>query len=256
MLDVASVAERTAIERMLSHARLPSAARREGAGWVAVRTGAASNDLNGVVTEGAAGLGGGTAQELVAWFDDVPTSWLTTVSDPVLTRLLLGLGAEPERAGHWCGRSVTAPADVRPFGRVEPVVDDSTIEDWASVASACGWFDGPQDHRTRTRLIAELVDDQPAFRHWVVRNDGHPVGMAAAYAGSQALELTAVAVVGSHRRRGVGAALVQHALAWGRGQGTENAVAAPSPDGALLFSSLGFAFASVRPDMCFYLGAR
>ena len=242
-MDVAAVAERTALGRLLCQADLPGTEVRGGEGWVAIRTGLGSNDLNGVVSQGAEGVSAADVADLVAWFDGVPASWLTSRADPLLTELLVAAGARPERAGHWVGRDLVVAEPSLP-GVVLPLGDPS---DHLDVAQACGWF-GPDERAARR----EQLLPHPLLVHRVVRRDGEPVAMATGFVGT-ALEVVAVAVRPEHRRQGLARALVEDLVAVGHDRGLGQVVAAPTPDGARLFAAMGFTSAPVTPDVCFYL---
>ena len=241
-MDVAALAERTVLGRLLCQADLPGTDVRGGDGWVAVRSGAAANDLNGVVSEGAEGIDAAVVADLVAWLDGVPSSWMTSRADPRLTALLLGAGAVPEHTGRWVGREL--PADVVLPEGVLPLGD---TDDHLDVAEACGLAE-PGDRAVRRAALRP----HPLFLHVVVRRGGRPVGMATGFAGP-ALEVVQVGVVPDHRRRGVGRSLVEALELAGRERGLTEVVAAPSPEGARLFAALGFEEAPVTPDVCFYL---
>jgi GNAT superfamily N-acetyltransferase len=60
-------------------------------------------------------------------------------------------------------------------------------------------------------------------------------------------------VLPAHRRRGIGAALTRARLAAALTQGAHQAVLSPSPDGARLHESQGFALVPAPPDRWFYL---
>lgn len=241
-MEVAALAERTALGRLLSQADLPGTEVRGGDGWVALRSGVSSNDCNGVVSEGADGIDAGVVADLVAWLDGVPASWLTSRADPRLTRLLVDAGAVSERTGSWSGREL--PADLALPGGVLPLGDPV---DHLDVAEACGLAD-PADRAVRRTGLRS----HPLFVHVVVRRGGRPVGMATGFAGT-ALEVVQVGVLPDHRRQGVATALVEALMVAGRERGLGAVVAAPTPEGGRLFASMGFEVAPVTPDVCFYL---
>ncbi len=65
---------RAARERLLSLGEVSKV--RRGPGYVAIRSGLDSNDLNGVVAESGFVPSALLAADLVAWVDDAPAQWL------------------------------------------------------------------------------------------------------------------------------------------------------------------------------------
>lgn len=242
-MHVAVAGHQAARERLLSVGEVGEV--RRGSGYVAIRSGFQSNDLNGLVAERGFVPTAVLVAELVAWFDGAPAQWLAAAPDPALTDVLEGAGLIAERTGWWCGRAVggstasTASTASTPSSAVERVW---SLGEWTAVAMACGW-----DERPSYDLISRP--------HWVARRDGRAVGMASGWHGEQC-ELVDVAVLPDARRCGVGSALVQTILAWAAGRGAVDVVAAPSPDGWALLSSLGFESMPVTPDVAFYFSAR
>lgn len=230
-MDVAALGHLAARERLADLAACGEV-RRE-AGYVAVRTGLDSNDLNGVVADAGFRPEPAVVAGLVGWFAGVPAQWLAAGPDPWLTAVLVAAGLTPERTGHWCGRAVGPHV---PAPGVERV---ATVAEWSPVAQACGWGERP----------AYDLAQRP---HWVARRDGRAVGVASGWIG-EACELVDVAVLPTARRTGVGTALVETVLAWAAASGAREVVAAPSPDGWALLSGLGFEAAPVVPDVAFYL---
>ncbi len=241
-MEVAALAERTVLGRLLSQADLPGTEVRGGDGWVALRSGMCANDLNGVVSEGADGIDAAVVADLVAWLAGVPASWLTSHADPRLTALLLDAGASAERTGRWVGREL--PGDLALPEGVLPLGDPADLLD---VAEACGLAD-PGDRVLRRAALRS----HPLTVHVVVRRDGRAVGTATGFAGT-ALEVVQVGVLPEHRRQGIGRTLVEALMVAGRERGLGAVVAAPSPEGGRLFAALGFEVAPVTPDVCFYL---
>lgn len=238
---VAAYGERSAIGRLLSLADRPDTEVRSGEGWVAVRTGLASNDLNGVVSLTSEGIDAALVADLAGWWGSTPASWLTPDPDPDLTALLADQGWHAERTGSWAGRPV---ADDLPDGSGAIPLGDPG--DHLDVAQACGWSE-PSERAARRALLAP----HPLYTHVVVRRDGRAVGAATGFLGA-ALELVDVMVLPDARRAGVGTALVGALVAWGRERGATDVVAAPSPDGAALLGALGFEIVPVTPDVCSY----
>jgi predicted N-acetyltransferase YhbS len=88
----------------------------------------------------------------------------------------------------------------------------------------------------------------PAVLHWVAEEDGRVVGELLAHvlrlpSGSgRELLLYSVGVRASHRRHGVGSALVREMLAWAREQGVEEVwVLADNPGAQAFYAAHGFA---------------
>lgn len=246
-MDWAREGHRLAISRVLALADLPSAAARSGDGWTAVRTGAASNDLNAVISEPGLVPPVALLGELRDWWDGVPASWLVESPSSRLTQALVVAGWSPERTGRWCGQSsgwfAHAPGEVS-----VDIVSGSGVDEWLDIADGCGWFEDERDRDVRRSLLQAASGDDRQ-RLWLARLDDRPVGMARGGRGDGVTEVVDVAVVESARRQGVGTALVAAVILWG---GDTGVIAAPSPDGWRLFESLGFDNVPVVPDVCFY----
>lgn len=236
--------ERSAIGRLLALADRPGTEVRGGEGWVAVRTGLASNDLNGVVSLGA-DVDAALVADLADWWGEAPACWLVPDPDPALTALLQAAGWHPERTGRWAGRPL---GDDLPSGRGAIPMGDPA--DHLDVRQACGWFDADERHDRRA-----LLAPHPLWHHVVVRRGPRVVGAASGFVGA-ALEVVDLAVLPDERRTGVGSALLGALVAWGRERGAEHVVAAPSHDGARLLAAHGFVLAPVTPDVCAYSPGR
>lgn len=100
---LAESAHRAAIAQLLHYGAAPGCEVRHGDGWVAVRTGAHSNDMNGVVSQVGAVISPATAAEVIRWFDLTPASWFVARPARRLTEVLIAAGARPERHGRWSG---------------------------------------------------------------------------------------------------------------------------------------------------------
>lgn len=245
--ELAALAHLTTIERLSHLVSVPGAQLRRGTGWTAVRSGIPSNDDNVVLSTRDARIAPAELDSLRAWMRGVPWSWYMDSVDDALTAMLLERGADPERTGWWCGRPLQGEVAAPTRGRVETVTADHWVEGYLDVFEACGWFEA--DERAARR--AQLPWDS-SFRHVVVLDGDEVVGGATGFVGT-ALEIVDVAVRTSVRRRGFGRALVGDLERWGAARGVDTVYAAPSQDGAELFRALGFAFARVQPDVCFYL---
>lgn len=242
--DIAAHGERSAIGRLLALADRPGTEVRSGEGWVALRTGLASNDLNGVVSLGAH-VDASLVAELDDWWGELPACWLVPDPDPALTGMLESAGWRPERTGHWAGRVLDA--DLPSGDGAIPMGDPA---DHLDVLQACGWFE-PGERSGRRRLLTP----HPLWHHVVVRRGTRAVGAASGFVGAS-LEVVDLAVVADERRSGVGTALLGALAAWGRERGAEHVVAAPSPDGARLLAAHGFVTAPVTPGVCSYRPGR
>lgn len=244
----AELAERTTIERLRRLAPSPGVDTLAGPGWLAVRTGVQSNDLNGVLPVTDAPLTG--LEPALAFLVGLPASVLTAPRHglaPASERLLVDVGARPETTGVWCGRALATshPPGTTTSGEGP---DPAGVE---QVLGRCGWWHDSAD-RDRRHALAVLEAERDDGALLTVRVDGTPVAALRAFAGS-ALEIVDVAVLPEHRRRGHATRLVEQALVWGASRGRAEVVAAPSPDGARLFAALGFTTVPVTPGACWYL---
>lgn len=251
-MDIARTAHRCSVDRATALADLAPVSVRSGQGWLAIRSGAASNDLNVVLSEVGFLPQSRLVEELAGWFGGVPASWLTTEPAESLTRALTHAGWMPERTGRWCGRAVGPTRPALDAVEVNALASQGDLDDWLGIAASCGWYETLADHDVRRDLMRAMMGDR---RHaaLVARLDGQPVGMVAGWCDGVAVEVVGVAVRAEARRRGVGAALVSQVMTWGAGRGAREVVAAPSPDGWRLLGSLGFEDVAVVPDTCFYL---
>jgi GNAT superfamily N-acetyltransferase len=240
--DIAADGHRLSRTRLRSVANASSVQTRAGNGWFAVRSGAFSNDLNGVVADAEFVPDVELLISLQEWFGTVPATWLAATPSTRGTDLLLDAGWTSERTGRWAGRSAWR---AEPSDDVQRVTDESGLETWLDVAEECGWFDGPSQRDARRTLAGGL-----AWPRWVAWRDGRPVGMATGFRVAGLLEIVDVAVVASARRQGVGTALVAGVMAGS--PASDCVIAAPSSDGWQLFRSMGFTNVPVTPDVCFY----
>ena len=221
-------------------------------GVYAVRTGVASNSENGALS-GA--VDAEVARRLVAWFADarLPASWL--VGDVQAAAVLEAVGCTPERSAV----EMRGPVPELPPGgsvdvAVDAVADERALEAWLEVAGACGWFESEEERRALRKLYASIgLGVSAPLRLRLARAGDAPVGMAAAFHTGRTVLLTAVGVLPSARRRGIGRALALARLREARDRGCDSAVLAPSPDGAALYRSLGFETHPQPPDRWFYL---
>lgn len=253
-MDIARTGHGCAVGRATALAELAPAAVRSGPGWLAVRSGAASNDLNLVVSEPGFVPDPQLLDRLLDWFEPLPASWLVREPDDSLTHTLVVAGWMSERTGRWCGRtfsSLPCLPSVTESVTVQAVTDDDGLDAWLDIAAACEWVETAEDRRLRGELLRAAARDR-RWAAWVARLEGRPVGMARGWSNGPHIELVDVAVRHEARRHGLGTALVSSALAWGAARGASEVVAAPSPDGWLLFEALGFHNVPVDRDVCFY----
>ena len=255
-LGIAYAAQHSAEAQLAACAEAPGIAVRRGRDWFAVRTGVDSNNMNGVVSEAQAEISAELVDDLVAWFraDAVPASWLTTIPDPQLTRTLLAAGARAERTGYWSGCSMPTPVRPPAAGvEVVRVVSDHHLEEWLDVAAECGWIEDDSDREARYRLYLALGLDGGALTHWLALDHDQPVGFASSFLDANVIDLCNLGVAESHRRRGIGRALVAARLADAVQRGAKRVVSAPSPEGWLLQQTLGFRRVPVVADTWFHL---
>ncbi len=251
---IRDAADSLAVARLLALARSGVVEARRGPGWSAVRSGAASNALNGVAVDAGAVVPEPVAAELVAWFTsvDVPATWLLPGGNPAMVARLTALGGRAETTGWWAGGPLpklpAQPSDVV----ITVVATDADLDDWFAVGQACGWYDSPGDAALRRRLPSTAPSDPgDAVHRFVARRAGRPVGMAADFADGGLLELTDLAVLPGERRRGVGTALTAARLA--ARPDARLVVTAPSHDGWALHHALGLQAVRVAPDRAVYL---
>ena len=256
---IAQTAQRCASRRLALLASSAGATVRRGRGWLAVSTGVASNDFDGVVCDAPAEVAVRDALAVVAWFRDlgVPACWLSSAPNLRLTETLIDAGAVPERTGWWVGRPIGNRAGAAESGiTIRRVSTEADLESWFDVAAACGWADDPADREARRRLYVDVGLDSHRFGHWIASDGTRAVGMASAFLDETAVDLCSLAVVEEERRRGIGRSLVEHRLQWAARRGATDVVSAVSPDGWKLYSRLGFQSVPVVHDVCFYLPDR
>lgn len=233
--------------------------------WVI--TGVWSNTHNGVT---GARLPAGSADEVIRDVMSrfraagVPGTWFITDGDQPgdLPDRLERSGCQPERSGVVMGVARGAmhaappaplPADVR----IVEVLDGDALELWFAAAAET-WEEGAAEPADPTRptqqalyLSLGLAKNRP-WRHWVALRGSEPVGMVSAFYTDLTIALENVGVVEPERRRGIGRALTLTAI---RAAQTDArwVVLGPSPEGALLYGSLGFTQQPCLPDQEFYL---
>lgn len=255
-LAVAEAAHKAAESRLTSYSRAAGVAIRRGVGWLAVRTGAASNDLNGVVSEDGSEISPEVVHDLIAWFGSVPASWLVRRPVPQLTRRLIKAGARPERSGRWSG--LLMPATLPEYQIPVEIVRVSSagaLDIWLDLAAGCGWISDDQDRQAQRRLY-QALGWEGALTHWLALDGDDPVGFASSYSHGQVLDLCNLGVLADRRRQGIGRAMVAKRIAAAAHHKISLVVSAPSPEGWRLQQTLGFVSVPVMPDRCFYLPTR
>ena len=254
-MGYARAGHRCAMERVVALAALPTVSTRTGPHWLAVRSGADSNDLNAVVSKRGFVPDHALLEGLRAWWNGAPASWLVEDPDEALTHVLINAGWTPERTGRFCGRrlghSPQEPnARVHRRAKLETVCDDN-LEQWLDIATECGWITDLEDRLVRRKLLSAAAGD-PRHEMWLARLGKRPVGMARGWWSGPTVEVVDVAVLDSARRCGVATSLVSGVVVWGATHRAREVVAAPSPDGWRLFDALGFENVPVTHDACFY----
>jgi GNAT superfamily N-acetyltransferase len=253
---IARAAHSAARARLLAYAAAAGTDVLRGENWTAVRTGVNSNDMNGVVSEDGVKITPELVQTLTSWFASagMPASWLTSRALATWSDVLLAGGGRAERSGNWAGRPITGSAAGQPWeGTIVRVESRDYLERWLDVAAACGWIVDDGDRGARQRLCFALGLEHPQLSHWLAMRDTEAVGFASAFVHGSVVDLCNLGVLESHRRQGIGRALVAARLHHATMSGATLAVSAPSPDGWLLQRSLGFGSAPVIADTCFYL---
>lgn len=231
-VDYPTLAHRAERSRLTELAAVDGVRTRTGDGWLAVRTGLDSNDLNGVVGEPGHVPDAALLTELGAWFGAVPASWHLAATDPVFARTAAGAGWRPETGARCAGRRLPFSVPVPPGLVVRRVDAAADAAGWLDVAEACEWFD-TGERQQRDPVLRAL----PRPR-WIACRDGLPVGMASGWRDRELAEVVDVAVLPAVRRAGVGTALLGAVAGWA--STADHLVAAPSPDGWALMRALGF----------------
>ncbi len=232
--------------------------RKLGEGFALV-TGLARNDRNGVV---CSRLSDSTADDQIAdvlrWLRDrrAPGQWLIEERTQPLD-----LGQHLERAG--CRPELTAVfmarrlAGLELTGRPPEGVEIKDILDLPALAEAWTAFgpayNEPEERKRELAVLASLgLGAERSFRHYVARRDGRAIGIASSFASGSTLLLAELSVLEDERRRGVGHALVLHALVESRAAGCTVAVLGPTPDSAPFYEKLGFALCRYPSVRTFY----
>jgi GNAT superfamily N-acetyltransferase len=246
---------------LLAHlARSPLAETRRVGDGLAVRTGLPDNTRNGVVCSRLpADQADAEIAGVLAWLQerDAPGQWLvgSETEPPDLPARLERAGCRPERAAvHMAAR--LADLDLRsprplPAGvRIEPVHHAADLE--AALAAAEHATPDPRE----LALLASLgLDPHQPLAHHVARDGERPVGIVTAFVAPPTLALVDLRVSPSERRRGIGRALVLHALREGARAGCAQVVLAPTPATVPFHEALGLALERYPPDRAFHTPA-
>jgi len=230
-------------------ARSPVAETRIVGDGFAFVTGRFDNTRNGVV---CSRLPGQDADEQVAsvlgWLRErrAPAQWLlepgTEPRD--LRERLVRAGCQPERAAvHMAAR--IADLDVSPRhapGELEIV----PIHDLRALAEALGDPD-------EARLLGSLgLQAAGPLRHHRALLGGRTVGFVSMLIDGATVEVLELAVDAAERRRGIGRALVLHALGEAAAAGCAVATIAPTPATVPFYEALGLMLERYPPDRCYY----
>ncbi len=214
----------------------------------AVATGRLDNTRNGVV---CSRLSEQDADEEIAsvlgWLQQrrAPGQWLleprTEPRD--LRERLERAGFRPERSGV---RMAARIADLDLSPRRAP--DDAeilAIQDARSMAEA---FDDDD-----AQLLASLgLQDGAPLRHHAARLARRTVGVASMLIDDAVVAVLELAVDASERRRGIGRALVLHALREGATAGCDAVTIAPTPATVPFYEALGLTLERHPPDRSYY----
>jgi len=232
----------------LARARLAGWEIHEEPGLTWFRSGLRSSMFNGVIqTTLDENEADARIEAVLARFhvDELPMVWLSGPSRRPLdlgARLLAhGLttsGDEPGMAAdlHALNEDIAMPAGLT----VERVVDDATLREWMLTLQASDIPPGRREPDLRLQRPASYVADD-AYRLYLARLDGAPVGTASALVGVGVVGLYCVSVVREARRQGIGAAVTLAALREAREQGYRFGVLGASEMGEGVYRRLGFA---------------
>lgn len=227
----------------------PMARTRVVGDGFAVVTGLSSNTRNGVV---CSRLPEPTTDQYVAsvvgWLREhgAPGQWLLAAeTEPLdLRERLERAGCRPERtAVHMAARiddldlsPGPAPADLEIIG----------IHDADALAEA---LDDPDD----ARLLASLgLHDTAPLRHYAASLAGRTVGVVSLLIDGGAASVLELAVDAGERRRGIGRALVRHALRVGAGAGCAAVSLGPTPATVPFYEALGLMLERYPPERAYY----
>lgn len=230
-------------------ARSPLAETRVVGDGFAVLTGRFDNTRNGVV---CSRLPEHDADEQIAsvlgWLQQrhAPAQWLLEqdTEPPDLRERLERAGCQPERSAVHMAAWI---ADLDLSDSREPAeLEIVRIHDPASLAEA---LDNPDD----ARLLGSLgLDDAAPLRHYAALLTGRTVGVVSVFIDGANAEVIELAVDAQERRRGIGRALVLHALRAAAAAGCTAATIGPTPATVPFYEALGLVLERYPPDRCYY----
>ena len=177
--------------------------------------------------------------------DGLPMVWLSGPSRRpldlgarLLARGLTTSGDEPGMAAdlHALNEDIAMHAGLT----VERVTDDTALREWMLTLQASDIPPGRREPDLRLQRPASYAADD-AYRLYLARLDGAPVGTASALAGVGVVGLYCVSVVREARRQGIGAAVTLAALREASEQGYRYGVLGASEMGEGVYRRLGFA---------------
>ncbi|MBV8734262.1 MAG: ankyrin repeat domain-containing protein [Solirubrobacterales bacterium] len=229
--------------------RSPLAETRVVGDGFAVRTGRFDNSRNGVV---CSRLPEQHADEQIAsvlgWLRErrAPAQWLLgpQTEPPDLRERLERAGCQPERtAVHMAAR--IADLDLSPK-RQPGDLEVTPIHDTGRLAEA---LDAAQD----ARLLASLgLQDVAPLRHYAALLSGRTAGVVRILIDGINAEVLELNVNANERRRGIGRALVLHALDAAAAAGSTIATIGPTPATVPFYEALGMTLERYPPDRCYY----
>ena len=218
-------------EALLDHiSRAPGVERTEMGDGFVFRTALEDNSRNGVVCSRPSS--DVEVADVVSGFVGTPARWYvgdgTDAGD--LRHRLEQVGCEAERTAVYMVAELAAVPCV-----TSPAVSEVTA------AADLGHLVAEEAH-----LLAAAG---PPLRHYTI---GRSAGVTV-FAWEEVLLVEHLAVDRAHRRRGLAAQLMKHALAVARSDGCKHAVLAPTAATIPFYERLGFRLERSRPDHWYYL---
>lgn len=226
-------------------ARSPLAERRPLGDGFAFVTGLTDNTRNGVVCSHLpAAQADARIAEVLGWLRQrgAPGQWLVAreTEPPDLRERLVRAGCQPERTAVQMA-ALLADLDLSP----RPAPEGLGIVSLTDAAEL--------DGADAARLLVSLgTGEAVPVRHYAARLGGRTVGVASVLIHEATLAGLELEVAPSDRRRGIGRALVLHALREGRAAGCSVATIAPIPATVPLYEALGFVLERYPPDRALY----
>ena len=229
--------------------RSPLAETRGIGDGFAVLTGLFDNTRNGVVCSRLSEReADGQIATVLGWLRErrAPAQWLVTAqTEPAdLGERLERAGCQPERSAvHMAAR--IADLDLSPRRRPANL-EIVPIQAADSLAAA---LDDPDE----ARLLASLgLEDTSPLRHYAALLAGRTVGVVALLIDGANAQVQELAVEANERRRGIGRALLLHALRAAAAAGCAAATIGPTPATVPFYEALGLALERYPPDRCYY----